>query len=170
MNRCGLESCVIGLWGSVRIKQEPNLVAVATNTCCITLGCVVPRNTLVYSSFPLHIRMTGDHIISLLASDDVLCSCHDNSSRRCSYYLCMNWSYGNRLWRLNLTRKRDKDRDPVCMYFYLISRYMTQQLFWWHHPTHLIWELTIWWLNHIDLHYAYDVKLDLLYNDRKRNV
>lgn len=155
MNRCGLEPCVIGLWGSVRNKHEINLVAVATNTCCIILRCVVLRNTLAHSSFPTYIIMTGYHSISLLASDDVLCSCHDNSSRRCCYYLCMNWSYGSRLWRLNLIRKRDNDRDSVCMHFCLISRYMTQQHFWWHHPTHHMWELTMWWLNHVvDLHHA----------------
>lgn len=116
MNRCGLEPCVIGLWGSVRNKQELNLVAVATNTCCIILRCVVLRNTFAHSSFPMYIIMTGYHSISLLASDDVLCSCHDNSSRRCSYYLCMNWSYGSRLWRLNLIRKRDKEILYVCTF------------------------------------------------------
>ncbi len=69
MNRCGLEPCVIGLWGSVRNKHEINLVAVATNTCCIILRCVVLRNTLEHSSFPTYIIMTGYHSISLLASE-----------------------------------------------------------------------------------------------------
>lgn len=67
-------------------------------TCC----------TQEHGLFPMYIIMTGYHSISLLASDDVLCSCHDNSSRRCSYYLCKNWS---RWWNLNLMRKRDKERD-----------------------------------------------------------